>query len=52
MKITILKEKLKQGINIVERVSGKSLNLPILNNILIKVEKNFLNLTSTNLELR
>lgn len=51
MKITILKEKLKQGINIVERVSGKSLNLPILNNILIKVEKNFLNLTSTNLEV-
>ena len=51
MKITILKEKLKQGINIVERISTKSLNLPILNNILIKTEKNFLNLISTNLEI-
>ena len=51
MKITILKEKLKQGINIVEKISTKSLNLPILNNILIKAEKNFLNLTSTDLEI-
>jgi DNA polymerase-3 subunit beta len=51
MKTTILKEKLKEGINIVERISGKSLNLSILNNILITVQKNFLNLTSTDLEI-
>lgn len=51
MKITILKEKLKNGINIVERISGKSLSLPILNNILIKVEKSFLNLATTDLEI-
>ena len=51
MKIIILKEKLKQGINIVERISTKSLNLPILNNILMKTEKNFLNLISTDLEI-
>ena len=51
MKITILKEKLKQGINIVERISTKPLNLSILNNILIKTEKNFLNLISTDLEV-
>jgi len=51
MKITILKEKLKEGINIVERISTKSLSLPILNNILITVEKNFLNLTTTDLEI-
>jgi len=51
MKTTILKEKLKQGINIVERISTKSLNLPILNNILINAEKNFLNLSSTDLEV-
>jgi DNA polymerase-3 subunit beta len=51
MKIIILKEKLKQGLSIVERISGKSLNLPILNNILIKSEKNFLNLASTDLEI-
>jgi DNA polymerase-3 subunit beta len=51
MKTIILKEKLKQGINIVEKISTKSLNLPILNNILIKSEKNFLNLSSTDLEI-
>jgi len=51
MKIIILKEKLKEGISIVERISTKSLNLPILNNILIKTEKNFLNLISTDLEI-
>ncbi len=51
MKTIILKEKLKEGINVVERVSGKSLNLPILNNILLSAEKNFLNLTATDLEI-
>jgi len=51
MKITILKEKLKEGINIIERVPAKSTTLPILNNILIKTEKNFLNLSATNLEI-
>ncbi len=51
MKTTILKEKLKEGIGVVERVSGKSLSLPILNNILISVKKNFLNLRTTDLEV-
>ena len=51
MKIIILKENLKKGINIVERISGKSLSLPVLNNVLISVEKNFLNLTTTDLEV-
>ena len=50
MKLTILQEKLKEGIEIVERLSAKSLSLPILNNIFIKAEKNFLNLTTTDLE--
>lgn len=50
MKITILKEKLKEGVNIVERISQKSLTLPILQNTLLKTEKNFLRLSSTNLE--
>lgn len=51
MKITILKENLKKGLNVVERIVGKNLTLPILNNIFLKAEKNFLNLTSTNLEV-
>lgn len=51
MKTLILKEKLKEGIGTVERISGKSLSLPILNNVLISTEKNFLNLATTDLEV-
>ncbi|OGZ19054.1 MAG: DNA polymerase III subunit beta [Candidatus Nealsonbacteria bacterium RBG_13_38_11] len=51
MKITVLKDKLKEGIGIVEKVSARSANLPILNNILISAEKNFLSLTATDLEI-
>jgi len=51
MKLTILQENLKKGLNIINRVAPKSLSLPILNNLLIKTEKNFLNLTTTDLEI-
>lgn len=51
MKLLILQEKLKQGLNIVEKISSKSLSLPILNNILISAEKNYLNLAATDLEI-
>ena len=51
MKIIILKENLNNGLNIVYRVAGRNLTLPILNNILIVAEQNFLSLASTDLEL-
>jgi len=51
MKVIILKENLNNGLNIVSRVAGKNLTLPILNNILLTTEGNFLNLSSTDLEL-
>jgi len=51
MKSIILQEKLKDGLNIVEKISSKSLTLPMLNNILISAEKNFLNLSATDLEI-
>ena len=51
MKTTILKENLKKGLNIVEKITGKNLNLPILNNILLKTEGNFLKLSTTDLEI-
>lgn len=51
MKLIILKENLNKGLNIVSRVAGKNLTLPILNNILISVEKNLINLAATDLEL-
>ena len=50
MKIEILKENLKSGLNIVEKAVGKNLSLPILDNVLIKIEDGFLSLTSTDLE--
>lgn len=51
MKLTILQEKLKKGLSIVERIPLKSVSLPILNNILLTAEKNFLSLTATDLEI-
>ena len=35
MKVEILKENLKNGLNIVEKIVGNNLSLPILNNVLI-----------------
>lgn len=51
MNLTIKQEILKNGISVVERVSQKNLSLPILQNVLVKGEKNFLNLSTTNLEI-
>ncbi len=50
MKTEVLKENLKNGLNIVERIVGKNLSLPILDNVLISAEDNFLSLSSTDLE--
>lgn len=50
MKIEILKENFKNGLSIVERIVGKNLSLPILDNVLISTEDNFLSLSSTDLE--
>lgn len=51
MKAVVLKEKLKTGLKIIERIAQKSLTLPILENVLISVEKNYLCLSATNLEI-
>lgn len=51
MRLIILQEKLKQGLAAVERVALKSLTLPILNNVLLRTNKNFLNLSATDLEI-
>ncbi len=50
MKVEVLKENIKKGLTTTERVIGKNLSLPILENILIKTEKNFLHLAATDLE--
>lgn len=51
MKLTILKENLKEGLNIVGRIAQKNLSLPILGTILFEAEKNFLCLKATDLEI-
>lgn len=51
MKLSILKENFLTGLNIVSRATSKSITLPILNNILLSTEKNFLKLSATDLEL-
>ncbi|OGZ66948.1 MAG: DNA polymerase III subunit beta [Candidatus Staskawiczbacteria bacterium RIFCSPHIGHO2_02_FULL_34_9] len=51
MKAEVLKENLKSGLSVTERVAGKNLSLPILSNILINTEDSFLNLISTDLEV-
>ena len=51
MKLLILQEKLREGLSVIERIVSKSLSLPVLNNVLIRADKNFLNLVATNLEI-
>lgn len=51
MKIICLQEKLKKAIGIVERITGKNINLPILSNVLLETEKGRLKISATDLEL-
>ncbi|HOI60099.1 MAG TPA: DNA polymerase III subunit beta [Candidatus Pacearchaeota archaeon] len=50
MKLTILTQEFKKGLNYTERLTGKNLTLPILNNVLIEALPNFLKISSTDLE--
>jgi len=50
MKIEILKDNLKNGLEIVEKIAKKNLTLPALSNVLLSCESNFLRLDTTNLE--
>jgi DNA polymerase III subunit beta len=51
MKFISLQENFKKGLNIVGHITSKNINLPILNNILIKAEDSNIELVSTNLEI-
>lgn len=50
MKITCTKENLSRALSLVSGVTSKNINLPILSNILIKVEENKVEFIATNLE--
>lgn len=51
MKFIIVQENFKKGLLIVSHGISKNINLPILNNILIKAEENTIQFISTNLEI-
>lgn len=51
MKSTILKDSLRAGLSVVERIAAKSPSLPILGNILISATKNVVELAATDLEI-
>jgi len=51
MKITVLRQKFSKGLNIVEKITGKNLTLPILENVLIETEDNAVKLSTTDLEV-
>jgi len=51
MKLSILQNKLREGVNVVKNIASKSSTLPILNNILLKTKGNFLNIVTTDLEV-
>lgn len=51
MKFTCTQENLAKGLSIVNHLAGKNTTLPILNNVLLKVENGVLELSTTNLEV-
>lgn len=51
MKLTVTQENLSKALSTVGRVASSKTPLPVLNNILIKTDKNRLLLASTNLEM-
>jgi DNA polymerase-3 subunit beta len=50
MKLTILQEKLKEGMGVIDKVAPKNFSLPILKNISLTTEKSFLKISATDLE--
>jgi len=50
MKIEILTQNLTKALSTVERLTKKNLSLPVLQNVLLETDKNFLKISSTDLE--
>ena len=51
MEITVSQAKLKTALNNVSRIAGGRVTLPVLNNVLIKVEASKVSLITTNLDM-
>lgn len=51
MKLIILRSNFKEGLELINKLGGENLNLPILKNFLIETTNNKIKLSATNLEL-
>jgi len=51
MYIEIIKEKLQFAVSKAEKITGKNLTLPVLNNLLLKTDNGILKVIATNLDL-
>lgn len=51
MKLSCTKENLRQGLSITSHLTTKNVNLPVLQNVLVKAEGGTIRFTSTNLEI-
>lgn len=51
MKTECGKERLAWALTVAEKITGKNLSLPALSCVLLETEKNFLNISATNLDL-
>lgn len=51
MKLSCLRENLSQALSLVGGITGKNANLPILSNVLLRSDKQGLEIVATNLEL-
>jgi|SRR3989344_3848478 len=51
MKLIVLKNNLRDGLNAVEKATVENSNLPVLKNVLLKTFNNKIQLTATNLEI-
>lgn len=51
MKLSTTQENLSQGLSLVSRITGKNVNLPILQNVLLKSHEKVIKLSTTNLEI-
>lgn len=51
MKFSGLQENIKEGLLLVNHIAGKNINLPILNNVMIKASEGNIKFITTNLEI-
>ena len=51
MKLTCTRDNLHQGLSIVSHLTGKNVNLPILQNVLVRADAGMIRFTTTNLEM-